>query len=561
MCNECNMSGSGGILNLISQGNNNKIILGNPSINSFRAKYVKTRNFGKQAFRLDYDGSRDIRLTESSTFQFTVKNYAELLLDTFLCINLPDIWSPIYHPSIETGMYWAPYDFRWIEDIGSRIIEEIVVTTGAMIIGKYSGSYLSNIVERDFTAEKKELYKRATGNVKELNDPANAFSRMNTYPSAYYVDPLTGGAEPSIRGRQLFIPINTWFTLDSKCAFPLIAQQYNELVITVTLRPIQELFCVRDVFDYTNNYPYVQPDFNKPQFAMYRYLQTPPSIDISPEKYDNTIQIWNADVHLICDYVFLSEEDTREFANSENVYLVRDVYEYLFENVVGSKKVQLLSNGLVSNWMFYFQRNDVNLRNEWCNYTNFPYNGLPVDVQIAPTSDLESPFDSIRLKNIGPGVNADDTNTGIFITGAFSAENQKEILQTMAIVLDGNYRENSLTSGYWNYVDKYRRSSGGARDGLYFYNFGLDTGNYQPTGGAINLSRFRIIEYEFTTYVPPIDNTKSNEQIVCDLDGNPIAFYKSNWRLYDYTYNLVVQEERYNVLSFIGGYCGLMYAR
>ena len=555
------MSGSGGILNLISQGNNNKILLGNPSVNVFKAKYVKTRNFGKQAFRLDYDGSRDIRLTEPSTFQFTVKNYAELLLDTFLCINLPDIWSPIYHPCVETGLHWAPYEFKWIEDIGNQIIQEVVVTSGSLIIGKYSGAYLSNIVERDFTAEKKDLYNRASGNVKDFNDPANAFSRINTYPSAYYTDAVLGGAEPSIRGRELYIPVNTWFTMDSKCAFPLIAQQYNELVITITLRPIQELFRVRDVFDYTNNYPYVQPDFNQNQFQMYRYLQTPPSVDISPASYTNMIQTWNADVHLICDYIFLSQEDTVEFAQSDNVYLIKDVYEYKFQNVVGANKVQLLSNGLITNWMFYFQRNDVDLRNEWTNYTNFPYRGLPLDVDYGIQYDPNSPFDSVRRKNIGPGLNADDTNSGIYISGPFAVENQQEILQTMAIVLDGNYRENTLTSGYWNYVDKYKRSAGGARDGLYFYNFGLDTGVYQPSGGAINLSRFRVIEYEFTTYVPPIDKVNSQQQVICDLCGNPIAVYKSNWRLYDYTYDLVVQEERYNVLSFMGGYCGLMYAR
>ena len=30
--------------------------------------------------------------------------------------------------------------------------------------------------------------------------------------------------------------------------------------------------------------------------------------------------------------------------------------------------------------------------------------------------------------------------------------------------------------------------------------------------------------------------------------------------IYDYNYNLVVYEERYNVVNFIGGNCGLLYA-
>jgi len=50
-----------------------------------------------------------------------------------------------------------------------------------------------------------------TGNVPELYDPANAYGRSNCYPSTYHSD-NPAGAEPSIRSRQLFIPINTWFS-------------------------------------------------------------------------------------------------------------------------------------------------------------------------------------------------------------------------------------------------------------------------------------------------------------------------------------------------------------
>lgn len=536
------MSGSGGLLNLAAVGNNNKILLGNPSLNAFKVKYSKIRNFGKQAFRIDYDGQRDLRLTESSTFQFNVPNYAELLLDTYLCINLPDIWSPIYQPCPETGNVYSSYDFRWIDDIGLQMIEEVLITSGSMTIARYTGSYLSNAIERDYSAEKKDLFRRASGNVPELTNPAMAYGRTNSYPSAYHTDdPL--GAEPSIRGRQLYIPINTWYAQDNRCAFPLIAQQYNSLVITVRLRPIQELFRIRDVFDYANQSPHIQPDFNKDQYALYRFLQTPPSTNLSPANYVHKIQGWNADVHLIANYVFLTVEDAQEFAKETQLYLIKDVYEYQFDNKVGASKSQLLTNGLVANWMFYFQRNDVNMRNEWNNYTNFPYEGIPVDVQLA--------------RNL---VNPDGFLSGCYITGVANLSNQREILQTMSILMDGNYRENSMTSGFYNYVDKMVRSQGGAKDGLYFYNFGLNTGQYQPSG-AINTSKFRNVEFEYTTLVPAVDRNGLNQNVICGDDGEIIGIFKSNYRMYNYSYNLIVQEERYNILSFQGGYCGLMYAR
>lgn len=543
------MSGSGGLLNLVSVGQNNKILLGNPSISSFKAKYCKTKNFGKQAFRLDYDGQRILRLTESSTFQFSIVRHADLLLDTFLCINLPDIWSPIYNPCDMTQNRWSSYDFKWIEDIGFQMIEEVTITAGALVLGKYSGAYLSNVIERDYPTEKKDLIRRSTGNIIEVYEPAQIYSRANCYPSAMNpraIDPNAEepplGTEPSIRGRQLIIPINTWYTQDHRCAFPLVSLPYNELVITVRLRPIQELFRVRDIFDMANNNPYIQPDFNRQEFALYRFLQTPP-VDLAPENYPNKLSNWNADIHLICNYVFLDKEERQEYAKNTQLYLVKDVYEYLFENKVGTSKSQLLTNGLVANWMFYFQRNDVNMRNEWNNYTNYPYTGIPKDVYYP---NLLNP--------------ADNTNTGYFITGDFSVENQKEILVTLGIVMDGNYRENTMTSGFYNYIEKYKRSAGGGKDGLYFYNFGLDTGNYQPTG-AMNMSKFRTIEFEYTTLVPAIDAINSKQNTICDLSGNVIAVFKSNYRLFQYAFNLIVQEERYNVLTFQNGYCGLLYSR
>jgi hypothetical protein len=393
-----------------------------------------------------------------------------------------------------------------------------------------------------------------TGNVPELNDPANAYGRQSTYPSAYY-NSGSNGAEPSIRGRNIYIPINMFFTLDSRCAFPIIALQYNELYLSVTLRPIQEMFQVRDVFDSIHKYPYCQPTFNDPQFNMYAFLQSPP-LDISiPNAYPVINNTWNSDIHLISTYCFLSDEEARRVAQEDQVYLVKDVFEYEFQNVTGSQRVKLTSNSMISSWMWYLQRNDVNLRNEWSNYTNWPYSVLPVDIVSAPGSTDPNVF--------GPNINpSDNGNTGLYITGSFSEHNQKEILQSLAIVLNGDYRENVFESGIYNYIEKYVRCGGGAKDGLYCYNFCLNTSpfEYQPSG-AMNMSKFRIIELELTTYVPPIDIGTSNFTVICDAKGIPIGTTAPNWKKYEYNYNMKVFEERYNILSFIGGNCAMLYAR
>jgi hypothetical protein len=308
---------------------------------------------------------------------------------------------------------------------------------------------------------------------------------------------------------------------------------------------------------------------------MYRFLQSPPGIVITPDSYTNKISTWNADIHLMSTYCFLSKEESQLFASNDQVYLVKDVFQYNFDNITGTNKLKLTSSGMVANWMFYLQRNDVNLRNEWSNYTNWPYQGIPGGLEAGSTlnpSDVYSNFVNVPFAgpngiiydiNSGPGMDPiDNVKTGIYLSGNYLVDNQREILNTMGILFNGEYRENTLTSGVFNYIEKYTRTQGSAKEGLYCYNFCLNTSpfEYQPTG-AINMSKFKLIQLELSTYVPPIDTESSKFDIICDASGNAIGVRKSNWRLYQYNYNMTVFEERYNVLSFIGGNCGMLYAR
>jgi hypothetical protein len=561
----------GGLLNIVSLGNNNAFLTGNPSKTFFKTTYAKYTNFGLQKFRIDYDGLRELRLTDQSTFSFKIPRYAELLMDTYLVVSLPNIWSPVYHPCDETNYNWVPYEFRWIDKLGINMIKEITITCGSLTIQKYTGQYLDSMVERDFSETKKDLFNKMTGNIDELNDPANSYGRNGAYPNSVF-EPNSTGAEPSIRGKTLYIPINTWFTLNSNCAFPLISLQYNELYVNVTIRPIQELFRIRDVFNNQYNNPYIQPDFTKSQFQMYRYLQTPPSMDLSSINYQNTIQTWNADVHLLTTYCFLSKEESKIFALEDQVYLVKDVFDYTFNNVTGSSRQRLYSNGMVSNWMWFFQRDDVKLRNEWSNYTNWPYNFLPTNIKFATLNDpnylvisnyIKDKNDNFVDTSFSIAVNPNgQLSTGFNYTGIFHPENQKEIFNSMGIIFNGEYRENLLTSGVYNYVEKYVRTKGSALEGLYCYNFCLNTSPFdtQPSG-AVNMSKFKTIDLEINTYTPPVDLSNSSFDVICDICGNPLGIRKSNYQLYNYNYNMHLFEERYNILSFIGGNCGMLYAR
>lgn len=521
----------GGLMTLISYGSENIFLNGNPSKTFFKATYKKYTNFGMQKFRVDYDGLRNLRLNEEVTFKFKMPRYADLINDTYLVVNIPNIWSALY---VDDDDNYIEQGFKWIDDLGTNMIKEVVVMAGSQIITQYTGEYINALQQRDFSRAKKNLFNEMIGNVPELNDPANTNGNVNIYPNAFFQG--TPLIEPSIRQRTLYIPLECWFTQTSKMAFPLISLQYEELHIHITMRPIRELYMIRDVEDATNNYPYISPNINLDINQLYRYLNPP--LDISGTLYANTNENWNADIHILSTYVFLSNEEQMCFAKEQQQYLVNLPYETDYYNVTGSKVVDLESRDLVSCYMWRFRRSDAFMRNTWSNYTNWPYNNIPYGLS--------------NIATLPPD---------IFITGNLENENQKSILLDLGIVIDGKYRENMMLEGVYNLVEKYIRTTGNAKFGLYCYNFCIDSNarELQPSG-AMNMNKYNKITFEFNTFQPPVDPS-ATFQTICDTDGNVIGYRKPLWRLNDYNFDLHVFEERYNLLIFSNGMCGLKYAR
>lgn len=560
------MSNSGGLIQVVSKSHNDLLLTGNPSKTFFKSTYAKYTNFALQKFKLDFEGTPGLNINESSSFTFKVKRYADLLMDLHLCITLPNIYSPIAYPCQENDFKWVPYEFKWIPFIGAMMIENIRVSVGSQLLQEFSGDYILNVVERDFSTSKKDLFYRMIGHIPELNDPGNSGSRVNTYPNCYYTD-YGLGAEPSIRSRDLYIPLNLWFMLKSSQAFPLVALQYNELEIQITLRPVKEWFTIRDVYDAANNFPYVSPNLNLFYMQMYWFLQTPPQPLLNIHSYTDKRTQWNSKISLLATYCFLSTDEAHQFAIKEHTYLLKQVKKDIFYNVSGATKVRIDSINMVPNIMFYLQRSDANLRNEWHNYTNWPYSYMPSDLVRAPTKGIlmTQPYDSLNdemiVTGIGPGMNFDEKHTGLMLTGNYTMDNENTILRDCSFLFNGSYREDTMPSGVYNYVEKYTRSQGNGKDGLFCYNFCINTApdDLQPSG-AVNFSKFNRIEIELTTIVPGLDPNYQTTS-VCEPDsGNVVGIIKKSYQMYDYTFNLYVFQERYNWITFTSGNCGLAYA-
>ena len=560
----------GGLLNIIAWGDKNVILNGNPSKTFFKTTFSKYTNFGLQKFRIDKANAATLQNDATSVFKFTIPRYGDLLMDSYLALYLPDIWSIIYKvPASEDGgeTIYYPYEFKWIEDLGTQLIKRITLKIGGHVIQELTGHYLHNLVQRDFNETKKNLYNRMTGNVAELNNPAYANGRNSRYPNAVY-DP--SGSEPSINGRYIYVPINTWFTLNPKMAFPLICLEYSSLDIEIELRPIKELFVVRDVSN-NNNLDihrdisstnvkfgnYIQPNLgDSAKFSLNRFTNQP-LLDNSLN-YSTFTNNWNPDIHLISTFAFLTNEEARVFANQPQEYLIREVYEETFHTITDLNRVKINNNnGLVSNWMWTFQRDDVNKRNQWSNYTNWEYkNVYPLSTKLK-VDDVTNFNNDKYLTDL--------SNQEIYISGTHDITNYitpKNIPVKFAISFDGKYRENEMEIGIYEYLEQYIKTSGDGESGLYCYNYCLNTNpfEHQPSG-AVNLSKFKNIELEFSTISPPIDPSGVDSTIICDENGIPTEIRKPLGGIYKYNYNLIVMEERYNILRFNAGNAELLYAR
>jgi hypothetical protein len=562
----------GGLLQLVANGQANTILTGNPTTTFFKAVYKHYTPFGLQRFRLDYDGLRNLSFDSPTEFNFKIKRYAEMLWDTYIVVNLPDIWSPLYDIS---GC--QTYEYQWIKNLGFNMINQVTIYSGGSILAQYSGEWMQNAIERDET-DKKGLVNRMTGNIPELYDPKSMHSD-NKYPNAFtYINNNKQiSPEPSIRGRKLYIPLMAWFCYSTKTALPLIALQYQEINIKVEFRSVKELFTIATTSEEREEQKKANksqvppipikmrkaPNSSEIENQMWRFLQEPPPLSqdggegLTKEEltksYKNRRNDWNTDIHLIGTYIFLGDEERRVMAAQEHHTLVKTQYEWDYLNTTGSSRVDIPSRDMISSYMWRFRRSDVNDRNEWSNYQNYDIEDVSPDYSLYSLTDISS--------NITPNL-LDCSN--IYITPQKSIYNIKNIMTDLAILCGQDYRETTLDSGVYGYIEKWYRTSGFAKDGLYCYNFCTNTNRttYQPTG-AQNTNKWKHLTFEFNTIEPPrnTDDAQNSVDILCDASGAIIGVRKDVWKLNDYNFDLRIFEERYNMIEIVGGRIGLLCAR
>lgn len=571
----------GGLMQLVGVGAQNELVNGNPSMTHFRSVYRRHTNFAMEQIRMPFTASNlEFSTTGTRTISCRIDRYAQLLHDSYLIITLPDIWSPLKYlnGAVAPTGYDARtnsigYEFQWIPNIGYNLIDHVNLTMNGQVIQSLRGEWLKMYSYMTHDANKRKTVDQMVGNVPQIYDPAHAYDRNGQYPHAIAptalptTAPQTRVPEPSIRSRQLVIPLHFWFCENPGLALPLVSLQNSEVYIEVTLRQLSDLYTVVDTDPTSTTYGKRVRPVNYP---LSLFLSPPLSTGLPS---NSTITTWFPDPYIEGNFIYLTEMEMNQLARADQTFLVKTVkYVNKEGQFGGNTDLEIPMFNLVTRIVFSSQRSDRILLNDWDNYTNW------TTVNRAPWSAIST-----------------DVDTGLYSSGQQQVTSvyPRDSMTDGVILFDGKERIQPKPLPFFSLLQMYRHTTGETTGlpGVYMYSFALENTSYQPSGAA-NGSMFNKIILRLTLQQPlPLSFTPTTSSTVCVLTStlfspNPTIIPAANVNLIDaqtgkllyppgtittvvqtndniiftFTYNVGVYVESINFFRIVSGLGNLVFA-
>jgi hypothetical protein len=296
--------------------------------------------------------------------------------------------------------------------------------------------------------------------------------------------------------------------------------QYHECEIQITLRPINELYRVLD-----NNGYQVAPGY---QFNASPISLQPGNVFYTAASISDTtitnfltdigtpvplLNTWPLHPRIELTYVYVTDEERAQFSSETLQYLVRQITSYTFDSITTRQFVELDTHNPIERLLIVPRRSDsLQYRNQNNNYTNWINPNKPVFI---PTNGWPA---SVNLTSA---------------TGNYVINGQPSILQTLAILGDGNVLQENKPIEYYTQVVPWKYVTGVPDPHLVVYPFSLTSPLTQPNG-SINSSRIKSFQLDLNVYPLPTN-----------------TFYQ---------YNIHVYVESLNWVTIASGMGGLKYA-
>ena len=560
----------GGLLSLVCYGNENVLLNGNPQTTFFYKSFLRHTHFSQEPVQISLDGPNLLLMDSPILLKAKIPRQGDLLSDLVFRFELPAIFSKAYIRQLQPNKYGLDraYEFAWVRQIGARLIDTVTFTIGGQTIQTFNSDWIMARAMLDLDGDEYNQWRNMVGDVPELFDPAQGVyaDPGGGYPnvvawrgSPSLPSPLQNNA-PSIPARTIRVPLGLWFSDFISNSLPLVALQYHDCEIQLTLRPVRDLYTVLDPSGVrlrpgTRSLPYEQTDQYTGIWNPTLYGPLPESMnnlygtytDVSGSmKYfltdiSGNIPLqdgWPLNATLEATYTFVRDQEQLMFSKTTLRYNVRQAQNFIFSGITTRNTYRLDVHNVATRCVFFPRRSDsIPYRNQSTNLTNW-----------LNTVGMYRPFVTPVNNGQPSHVYINNVLTPIGRSGLNLPGMQRDILRNVFLTANGQPLFDSQDIHYFTQYVPYKYMAGNSVPyhemglasqsemwPLSAYSFALDSSEVEQPMGTLNTSRIDRLEL--------------------DVDVEPIPV------LANYTYELQVFVETLNFLEITSGMGGLKFAK
>lgn len=405
-------------MQLVAYGAQDVYLSGNPQITFFKVVYRRHTNFACESIEQVFNGQADFGKKVTAT----VSRNGDLVHNVFLRVQLPDVVVPNNRA------------FRWLNWVGHALIDYVEIEIGGQRIDRHYGDWLHIWAELTQTAGHQLGYANLCGNIPSLTTPLEN----------------TSGSDKTIEGEILWIPLEFWFCTNPGLALPLIALQYHEVKINLSMNPVSNCYWSGTIAAGVTT------------TAMSAVV--PPSLKSAS---------------LYITFVYLDTDERRRMSQSAHEYLVQQLQHTGSESTTQTTfKARLNFNHPCKELIWVVQPDKFvasadgdmpAFGKQWFNYSD------TVDMSEDPA------FTTSGM----PGVAAGGAN-GVYLPTNF--DGGKNPTKLAKLQLNGHDRASERDGKWYNVVVPYTCHENVPSKGINVYSFALKPEELQPSG-TCNMSR------------------------------------------------------------------------
>lgn len=196
----------GGAVQMVAKGLQDAYLTSKPTITFWRSTYSRYSNFAIEHSAQTFTGAVGFGQQLTSP----IGRNADLMWQVYFAFTLP---------AIEPDRCRGSTAVHWVNDVGTRIIEEAIITVGGQIIDKQLGLFM------------------------------HIWNELSNDMDTHYLGELTGRRyttqqliEDAKCQKTYYVPLNFWFNRSPGKALPLIALQYHDVKITIQTARLSDLW-------------------------------------------------------------------------------------------------------------------------------------------------------------------------------------------------------------------------------------------------------------------------------------------------------------------------------